>query len=107
VQQKPADKGNGTDGGLLYSIVFTVFIPEAHPAILKAYEARVGDRHPVGVTGQVFKHVVSLHNGLPHADDPLVVVECVLKLLVFPRNVYFPPAKGPCEKIDELATKDQ
>jgi hypothetical protein len=51
MEQEPADKGNGTDGGLLHSIVFTVFIPEAHPAILKAYEARVGDCHPVGVTG--------------------------------------------------------
>jgi len=107
VEQKPMDKLNSADCGLLYNIVLTIFIPKAHPAILKAYEARVGDRHPVSVPGQVFKHVVGFSNGLPHTDDPLVVIESVFELLVPTGKVQFSPAAGPCELVDELTPKNQ
>jgi hypothetical protein len=107
VEQKPVDKFNGADCGLLYNSILTIFIPEAHPTIFKVYEARVGDRYPVGVTGQVFKYVSSLSNGLPHTDDPLVVIESVFELLVSPDKGHFSPAGGPCELADELTPKNQ
>ena len=54
---------------------------EAHRAIFKGCEARVGDSDPVGVTCQVFKDVLGLLNGLAHTDDPVVFIEFVFELL--------------------------
>jgi len=62
VEQKPADKFNGADGGLLSPIVLPIFLPEARTAIFKDCKERVGDSYPVSIMGQVFKHVVSPRN---------------------------------------------
>jgi hypothetical protein len=61
----------------------------------------------VGVTRQVFKHMLGLIDRLPHTDDPLVFIEVLFKLLVSLPNVEFTTADSPCKGVDKLATKDQ
>ena len=70
-------------------------------------EARVGDGHAVGVTGQIFKDVLRSLNGVPHTDNPLMFVEPLFEAMVFSANLYFLLADGPGEAVDELPAKDQ
>ena len=70
-------------------------------------EPRVGDGHAVGVAGQVFKDVLRLLNGFPHADNPLVFVKLLFEAMVFPAHLYFLLADGPGEAFDELPAEDQ
>jgi hypothetical protein len=95
VEQKPADKLYGTDGGLFYPVFFTVLIFETHHAIGKGCEARVGDSHPMSITGQVFEDVLRLVNGFAHTDDPVVSIELVFEGLVIKTDIEFGTANSP------------
>jgi hypothetical protein len=107
VKQKPSDKLNGGDGGLLELIPFTILIPEADPAICNGCDARVGDSHPVSVSCQVFKDMLRISNGFPDTDDPFVFIEFMFELLVLSLNIQFATLDSACEEIDELTAKDQ
>ena len=107
VEEKAVDKLHGAEGGLLEDIVLAVFVPEADHAILEGKEATVGDSHAVGVTGQILKDMLSVGNGVPHTDDPFVLVELAFKLGVDLFKVQVSTLSGSSELIDELATKDQ
>jgi hypothetical protein len=61
----------------------------------------------VGVTGQILQDMLSVSNGVPHTDDPLVLVELALKRVVGFFKVQVSKVSGSCEVIDELATKNQ
>jgi len=106
VDQEPADKLNGTDGDLFYSIVFSILIPEAHHTIFEGCDAAVGNSDPVSVAAQVLKDVFRLFNGLPDTDHPLVFIEFVFKVFISPIHIDLTIAHSPCEETDELASKD-
>ena len=101
------DKVHRTEGSLLEDIVLPIFVPEADHAVLESQEATVGDSHAVGVTGQILQDMLSVSNGVPHTDDPLVLVELGFKLGVGFFKVQVSKVSGSCEVIDELAPKDQ
>ena len=88
-------------------IFFAILIPEADPAICNGCDARVGDSHPVSVSGQIFKDMLRISNGFPDTDDPFVFIESVFELLVVSLNIQFSTSDSPCEEIDELTPKDQ
>ena len=107
VEEKAVDKVHRGEGGLLEDIVLPIFVPEADHAIFESHEATVGDSHAVGVTGQILKDMLSMRDGVPHTDDPLVLVELIFKLKVGFFKVQVSTLSGSCEVVDELATKDQ
>ena len=80
VEQKAADKLDSADGGLLEHVIFPIFIPEAYHAVFDCCEAGVGDSHPVGITGQVFKDVLRVFDRFSYTDDPFVFIESVFQL---------------------------
>jgi hypothetical protein len=51
--------------------------------------------------------MLRVRDGVPHTDNPLVLVELAFKVLVSLCNVEGCTVSGSCEVIDELATKDQ
>lgn len=101
------DKVHRAEGGLLEDIVLPVFVSEADHAVFEIKEAAVGDSDAVGVTGQILKDMLSVRDGVPHADDPLVLVELAFKLGVGLCKVQVSKVSGSSEVIDELAAKDQ
>ena len=80
VEEKAVDKVHRTEGGLLEDVVLPVFVPEADHAVFEINEAGVGDSDAVGVTGQIFQDMLSVRDGVPYTDDPLVLVELGVKL---------------------------
>ncbi len=52
-----------------------VFPPEGYLAVLKGDETVVGDRHPMGVAGQVLEHILGLTDGFFDIDHPLLVAQ--------------------------------
>jgi hypothetical protein len=107
VEEEAVDKVHGAEGGLLEDIVLPIFVPEADHAILESQEAAIGDSHAVGVTGQILKDVLRIGNGVPHTDDPFVLVELAFKLGVDFFKVQVSTVSGSSEVIEELPTKDQ
>ena len=75
VKQKAADELHGADGGLPDLVSLSILVPETDLALLQLQKATVGDRHPVGVSGQILKDVLGLLNGIEHMDHPLVPVK--------------------------------
>jgi hypothetical protein len=80
VEEKAVDKVHRTEGDLFEDIVLPVFVSEADHAVFEGQEAAVGDSDAVGVTGQILQDMLSVRDGVPHADDPLVLVELAFKL---------------------------
>jgi hypothetical protein len=107
VEEKAVDKLHRTEGGLLEDIVLPVFVPEADHAVFKINEATVGDGDAVGVTGEILKDMLSVRDGIPYTDDPLVLVELALKLGVGVFKIQVSTLSASAEVINELAPKDQ
>src|SRR5512136_1023438 len=107
VEEKAVDKVYRAEGGLLEDIILPVLVSETDHAVFEIKEAAVGDSHAVGVTGQILKDMLSVRDGVPHADDPLVLVELAFKLGVGLLQVWVSTLSASPEVIDELATKDQ
>jgi hypothetical protein len=107
VEEEAVDKVHRTEGGLFEDIILPVFVSEADPAVFESQEAAVGDSDAVGVTGQILQDMLSVRDGVPHADDPLVLVELAFKLGVGLLQVQVSTLSASPEVIDELATKDQ
>ena len=101
------DKVHRTEGGLLEDIVLPVFVPEADHAVFESQEAAVGDSDAVGVTGQILQDMLRIGDGVPHTDNPRVLVEIGFKLGVGLFKVQVSTLSASSEVIDELATKDQ
>jgi len=80
VEEKAVDKVYRAEGGLFEDIVLPVFVSESDHAFFESQEAAVGDSDAVGVTGQILKDMLRVRDGVPHADDPLVLVELAFKL---------------------------
>jgi len=106
VEEKAVDKVHRTEGGLFEDIVLPVFVSEADHAVFESQEAAVGDSDAVCITGQILQDTLSVRDGVPHADDPLVLVELAFKLGVGLFKVQVSPLSASSEVIDELATKD-
>ena len=106
VEQKPADKLDGTNSDLFKDIVLSVFIPEADHVVFKACDARVGDGHPVSIACDVLEDMLRLLNGFPDTDDPIVFVELSFELLIWKINLQLPLAYGAFEVVHELTPKD-
>ena len=51
--------------------------------------------------------VLRIGDGVPHTDDPLVLIELAFKLVVGLFEVQVSTASGSSEVIDKLTTKDQ
>src|SRR5512136_628672 len=107
VEEKAVDKVYRAEGGLLEDIILPVLVSETDHAVFEIKEAAVGDSHAVGVTGQILKDVLRIGNGVPHTDDPLVLVELIFKLVVGLFGVQVSTLSGLPELMEELATKDQ
>jgi hypothetical protein len=107
VEEKAVDKLHGAEGGLLEDMVLAIFVPEAYHPVFESQEATVGDSDAVGVTGQILKDMLSVRDGVPHTDNPFVLVELAFKLGVGLFKVQVSTTSGSSEVIDELATKDQ
>ena len=107
VEEKAVDKLHRTEGGLLEDIVLPVFVPEADHAVFKINEATVGDGDAVGVTGEILKDMLSVRDGIPYTDDPVVFVEFTFKLGVGLLQVQVSTLSASAEVIEELAPKDQ
>ncbi len=101
------DELHRTEGGLLEDIVLPIFVPEAEHAVFESQEAAVGDSDAVGITGQILKDMLRVGDGVPHTDDPLVLVELAFKLGVDLFKVQVSTVNGSSEVVDELPTKDQ
>ena len=80
VEEEAVDKVHRAEGGLLEDIVLPVFVPEADDAVLEINQATVGNSDAVSVTGEILKDMLSVRDGIPYTDDPLVFVELALKL---------------------------
>jgi hypothetical protein len=107
VEEKAVDEVHRAEGGLLEDVVLAVFVSEADHAVFKINEAAVGDSDAVGVTGQILKDVLRVRDGVPHTDNPLVLVELAFKVGVSLFKVQVSTLSGSPELIEELATKDQ
>ena len=107
VEEKAADKVHRAEGGLFEDIVLPVFVPEADHAVFKINEAAVGDSDAVGVTGQILQDMLRIGDGVPHTDNPRVLVELGFKLGVGLFKVQVSTLSASSEVIDELAPKDQ
>ena len=107
VEEKAVDKVHRAEGGLFKDVVLPVFVPEADHAVFKINEAAVGDSDAVGVTGQILQDMLSVRDGVPHTDDPFVLIELAFKVGVDLFKVQVSTASGSSELINELATKDQ
>ena len=107
VEEKAVDKVHRAEGGLFEGVVLAVFVPEADHAVFKINEATVGDSDAVGVTGQILQDILRIGDGVPHTDNPLVLVELTLKVGVNLFKVRVSLLSGSSELIDELAAKDQ
>ena len=101
------DEVHRTEGGLLEDIVLAIFVPETHHAILESKKATIGDSDAVGVASEILKDVLRIGDGVPHTDDPLVLIELAFKLVVGLFEVQVSTASGSSEVIDKLTTKDQ
>jgi hypothetical protein len=107
VEEKAVDKVHRAEGGLFEDIVLAVFVPEADHAVFKINEAAVGDSDAVGVTGQILQDILRVRDGVPHTDNPRVLVELGFKLGVGLFKVQVSTLSASSEVIDELAPKDQ
>jgi hypothetical protein len=107
VEEEAVDKLHRAEGGLLEDIVLPVFVSEADHAVFESQEAAVGDSDAVGVTGQILKDMLSVRDGIPYTDDPLVLVELALKLGVGISKIQVSTLSVSPEVINELAPKDQ
>ena len=107
VEEKAVDKLHRAEGGLLEDIVLPVFVPEADHAVFEINEATVGDSDAVGVTGQILQDMLRVRDGVPHTDNPRVLVELAFKLGVGLFKVQVSTLSASSEVIDELAPKDQ
>ena len=74
--------------------------------MFKGCETRVGNSHPVGISGQVLEDVLRLLNGLPDTDDPVVFIEGVFERLICSIDTEFSVTDCLSEVMDELAAKD-
>ena len=107
VEEKAVDKVHRAEGGLFKDVVLPVFVPEADHAVFKINEAAVGDSDAVGVTSQILQDMLRVRDGVPHTDNPLVLVELTFKVGVNLFKVRVSLLSGSSELIDELAAKDQ
>ena len=107
MEQKAADKLNGADGILAEPALLSILVPETDLALFQRQKATVGDRHTVGVSGEVFKDILWLLNGFPHTDHPLVPIELGFEGLVIDIKAQLAGVDSACEPVDELAAKDQ
>jgi len=107
VEEKAVDKVHRAEGGQFEDVVLPVFVPEADHAVFKINEAAVGDSDAVGVASEILKDVLRIGDGVPHTDDPLVLIELAFKLVVGLFEVQVSTASGSSEVIDKLTTKDQ
>ena len=107
MEEKPADELHRAEGGLLEDIVLAIFVPETHHAILESKKATIGDSDAVGVASEILQDVLRIGDGVPHTDDPFVLIKLVFKLAVGLFEVQVSTASGSSEVIDELTTKDQ
>lgn len=107
VEEKAVDKVHRGEGGLFEDVVLAVFVPEADHAVFKINEAAVGDSDAVGVTGQILQDILGVRDGVPHTDNPRVLVELGFKLGVGLFKVQVSTLSASPEVLDELATKDQ
>jgi len=107
VEEKAVDKVHRAEGGLFEDVVLPVFVPEADHAVFKANEAAVGDSDAVSVTGQILQDVLSVRDGVPYTDDPVVFVEFTFNLGVGLFKVQVSMLNASPEVIEELAPKDQ
>ncbi len=107
VEEKAVDKVHRAEGGLFKDVVLPVFVPEADHAVFKINEAAVGDSDAVGVTSQILQDMLRMRDGVPHTDNPLVLVELAFKVGVSLFKVQVSTLSASPEVIEELATKDQ
>ncbi len=107
VEEKAVDKVHRAEGGLFKDVVLPVFVPEADHAVFKINEAAVGDSDAVGVTSQILQDMLRVRDGVPHTDNPLVLVELAFKVGVSLFKVQVSTLSASPEVIKELATKDQ
>ncbi len=107
VEEEAVDKLHRAEGGLFEDIVLPVFVPEADHAVFKINEATVGDSDAVGVTGQILQDMLRIGDGVPHTDNPRVLVELGFKLGVGLFKVQVSTLSASSEVIDDLAPKDQ
>jgi len=72
VQEKAADELRRLQLHHLHAIAVGVVFPaEAHPAIVEAEEALVGQRDPMGVAAQVLEHLLGAGEGAFSVHDPV------------------------------------
>ena len=107
MEEEAVDKLHRAEGGLFEDIVLPIFVPEADHAVFKTNEAAVGDSDAVGVTGQILQDILRVRDGVPHTDNPRVLVELGFKLGVGLFKVQVSTLSASSEVIDELAPKDQ
>ena len=107
VEEKAVDKVHRAEGGLLEDMVLAIFVPETHHALLESKKATIGDSDAVGVASEILQDVLRIGDGVPHTDDPFVLIKLVFKLAVGLFEVQVSTASGSSELIAELATKDQ
>jgi hypothetical protein len=107
VEEKAVDKVHRAEGGLFEDIVLPVFVPEADHAVFKSNEATVGDSDAVGVTGQILQDMLRIGDGVPHTDNPRVLVELAFKSGVGLLKVQVSMLSASPEVIDEFAPKNQ
>jgi hypothetical protein len=56
-------------------VVFGVAPLKSHPSVFQAEQASVGDRHPMGVAGQVLQYICGTAKGWFGIDHPLDVLQ--------------------------------
>ena len=108
MQQEPADKLHRADGNRLGAIFLSIFRAKRDHAVLKGLDTAVGDRHAVGVAGQVVQDLLRVFNRIAHTDHPVFGKQGVLQALI-PLGFAFEffTLAGAVQKLHELAAKDQ
>jgi len=76
-------------------------------AVVKGFDPAIGNGNHMGITGNVFEHVIRSFNRLPHADNPLVGVEFIFKRFVSVAKAEFVAFHCTCQMVNELATEDE
>ena len=108
MQQEPADKLHRADGNRLGAIFLSIFRAKSDHAVLKGLDAAVGDRHAVGVAGQVVQDLLRVFNRIAHTAPPVFGKQGVLQGLI-PLGCAFKffTLAGAVQKLHELAAEDQ
>ena len=108
VKQEPSDKLHGTDGDWFCAIFLSVFGSKGYHTVFERFDARICNRHPVGIACQIFKNIVSSFDRVADTDDPFFCKKCVFEVLIgISVKLKLVSLAGLAHIIDELAAEDQ